>query len=77
MNICTLFSSAQKPYFQPELSNVSQVAQTSALTDRQVEERRVLDLENAVKSVSLSEGPGCYVTVTALCVTWHIVCFGA
>lgn len=30
-----------------------QVAQTSALTDRQGEERRILDLENAVKSVSL------------------------
>lgn len=29
-----------------------QVAQTSALTDRQGEERRILNLENAVKSVS-------------------------
>lgn len=30
-----------------------QVAQTSALTDRQEEERRILDLEDAIKSVSL------------------------
>ena len=30
-----------------------QVSQTSALTDRQEEERRILDLEDAVKSVSL------------------------
>lgn len=52
------------------------MAQTSALTDRQVEERRVLDLENAVKNVSLSEGPGCCVMVAALCVNRHIVCFG-
>lgn len=31
--------------------NLLQVAQTSALTDRQEEERRILNLENAIKSV--------------------------
>lgn len=29
-----------------------QIAQTSALTDRQGEERRIVDLENTVRSVS-------------------------
>lgn len=33
-----------------------QVSQTSALTDRRGEERRILDLENAVKSVSATDG---------------------
>lgn len=42
--------------FEPNThTNFLQVAQTSALADRQGEERRILDLENAVKSVSLMD----------------------
>ncbi len=65
-----MFSSAQKPHchivntfynsecIEPKThkySNLLQAAQTSSLTDRQGEERRILDLENTVKSVSLTD----------------------